>query len=321
MEKKILIAGLAVAALAAAGITYVVMTRNSDAAPTIRIGYLEITASLPLFIAEERGFLAEEGVNHESLPLATSNQLVDGIIADNLDAFVESSAVPVFAVELQSPGRLRIFSVSAITKQAPFDALLVREASPIKDLRDLAARKIGVFPGSTAMTLLKKYLEDKAVDVSRTAFVPIPPQNQLTALLEGSIDVLHAYEPTTAIALTRSGVRQLYGSVYADMLEPNPQGVAVVSSKFLKGHPDEASKVMKALERAMLFMKENEAKSRQILAKRLKLNEKVAQRSVFLYMVPHKDIDARVFQKYADMLSDLGEIRGHLKVEPLILTD
>ena len=57
------------------------------------------------------------------------------------------------------------------------------------------------FPGSTATSLLRKYLKDSKVEVGGITFVPIPPQTQLGALLEGSIDALHAYEPTTAIAL------------------------------------------------------------------------------------------------------------------------
>ncbi len=285
---------------------------------TVRIGYLNITASLPLFIAEDKGFFADEGIKFQSLPIATSNQLVDAIAANNLDAFIESSAVPVLAVELQSPGRLKVFSVSAITKKAPFDSLLVKDSSSINKLSDLAGKKIGVFPGSTATTLLKKYLADKGVNTSGVTFTPVPPQNQLTALQSGSIDVLHAYEPTTAIALTHGGVRQIDGSVYAEMLDPNPQGVAVVSNKFLQEHSAIASKLIRALERAMIFMRDHDAESRQIMAKRLGLDKAVADRSVFLYMLPSKEIDPVVFQKYADMLTNLGELKGSVAVNQML---
>ena len=287
----------------------------------VRIGYLNITASLPLFIAEEKGFFKEEGIDIQTTPIATSNQLVDAVVAGNLDAFPEASAVPVLAVDVQAPGRLKVFSVSAITKQAPFDALLVKDGSPIMKLSDLAGRKVGVFPGSTAAALLKKYLTDNQVDVSRISFVPLPPQNQLGALQEGAIDALHAYEPTTAIALNKGGVRKLFGSVYAEMLDPNPQGVAVISSKFVKAHPDIAKRSIRAFERAMQFMRDNRSEASQILAKRLTLAGPVAESTVFLYMTPHKEIDAAAFQKYADMLKDLGELKGRVNVDQLIYRD
>jgi len=288
---------------------------------TVRIGYLNITASLPLFIAEEKGFFGEEGVAYQAVPIATSNQLVDGIVAGNLEMFIEASAVPVLAVELQSPGRLKVFSVSSITRKAPFDALLVKDASLLRKLQDLAGKKIGVFPGSTATNLLKKFLADQGVEVSKITFVPMPPQNQLTALLEGSVDAVHAYEPTTAIALSRGGVRQLYGSAYAEMLDRNPQGVAVIATRFLDEHPETARRAIRGLERAMVFMREHEAEARQILARRMNLDTSVAARSVFLYMLPHGEVDVSTLQRYADMLTELGELKGPVSVNGLLYRD
>lgn len=284
----------------------------------VRIGYLNIVASLPLFVAEEKGFFEDAVVQYKATVIATSNQLVDALVAGNLDCYIESSAVPVLAVELQSPGKLKVFSVSEITYQAPFDALIVKEDSPIKTLSELSGKKIGVFPGSTATNLLKKYLKDKGVNVSSITFVPIPPANQLMALIKGSIDALHAYEPTTAIAMAKGGVRQLFGSVYAAMLSPNPQGVAAISAEFIKKHPDTAAKVVSAFERAMVFMEEHDAETRQILAKKMGLSEDVAKHCVFLYMLPHNQIPVDIFQQYSDMLTDLGELSGKVRVEELL---
>lgn len=296
------------------------LARSVDDSTIVRIGYLNITASLPFFIAEDQGYFSSEGIKYEAFPTATSNQLVDGIVAANLDVFIESSAVPVLAVQSQAPGRLKVFSVSSITKKSPFDAILVKEDSPIINISDLVGKKIGVFPGSTATVLLKKHLADSGMDVTGITFIPIPPQNQITSLLTGNVDALHAYEPTIAIGLEK-GLRKIYGSVYADMLEPNPQGVAVISTKFIKEHPSLAIKVIAALERAMVFMREDETEARKILAKRLNLDVSVANRSGFLYMLPHNEIDTTIFQKYADMLSTLEEIKGKIDVNSLIYRD
>jgi ABC-type nitrate/sulfonate/bicarbonate transport system substrate-binding protein len=316
MNKKQLVGVIVVVALIV-GI-YFGWKGPSEIDATVRLGYLNIVASLPLFVAEEKGFLKDEGINYETTAIATSNQLVDAIVAGNLDCYIESSAVPVLAVELQSPGKLKVFSVSEITPQAPFDALLVKEDSPIRTLSDLAGKKIGVFPGSTATNLLKKYLADKGIDVSSIAFVPMPPPNHLAGLIEGSVDAIHAYEPTTAIAISKGGVRQLFGSVYAEMLSPNPQGVAVISTSFSQEHPETARRAVRALERAMAFMKEHDAETRQILIKHMNLSEDAAKRCVFLYMLPHDQIPVDVFQRYADMLTDLGELTGPVKVEGLL---
>jgi len=286
--------------------------------PTVRIGYLNLVTSLPLFLAEEKGFLREQGIEYKTMPISSSNQIVDGIVAGNLDCFIGASAVPVLASELQSPGKLKVFSVSEITRQKPFDALLVKEDSPIKTLSDLSGRRIGIFPGSTAINLLKKYLSDKGVDISAITFVPIVPANHLAALLEGSVDVIYAYEPTIAIALSKGGVKQLHGSVYAEMLSPNPISVSVASTAFLQKHPETAAKVIHALERAMNYMKEQDKEARQILVKRMNLSEDAVNRCVFLYMLGHEQIDSALFQRFADMLTALGELNGHVMVDSFV---
>jgi ABC-type nitrate/sulfonate/bicarbonate transport system substrate-binding protein len=229
--------------------------------------------------------------------------------------------VPVLAAEIRSPGAMKIFAVSSITRELPFDAILVRSDASIDSLQDLEGTSIGVFPGSTATNLLKKFLEDLGIDVGGIAFLPIPPQSQLAALQEGSIAALHAYEPTTAIALSNGDIRMLYGSVYAGMLEPNPQGVAVVSSEFARNSPDMAASTIRALERAMDFMRENDAGSRTILSSRLGLPEAAADAMIFLYMVGHDDISTATLQSYADMLTGLGELPEDLDVSELIYMD
>ena len=321
MNKKVLVGLAAVVIVALVVGIYLGWKRPSKEQTTVRIGYLNIVASLPLFVAEETGFLKDEGVNYETTVIASSNQLVDAVVAGNLDCFIESSAVPVLAVELQSPGKLKVFSVSEITAAAPFDALLVKEDSSVRTLSDLAGKKIGVFPGSTATNLLKKYLADQGLDISSIEFVPMPPPNHLAGLLGGSVDAIHAYEPTTAIAMSKGGVRKIFGSVYAEMLSPNPQGVAVVGTSFVADHPEIARKVIRALERAMVFMKQNDAETRQILIRRMNLGEDAAKIVVFLYMLPHDQIPADTFQRYADMLTELGELGGHVRTEGLLYSE
>lgn len=313
--------GTSILIIGAIGLGLMWLSDADREARSVRIGFINIAASLPLFIADENGFFLDEGLTVETYSIANSNQLVDGILADNLDLFVESSAVPVLAADIRSPGAMKIFAVSSITSENPFDAILVRADASIESLEDLEGTSIGVFPGSTATNLLKKFLEDIGVDVGRIAFLPIPPQSQLAALQEGSIAALHAYEPTTAIALSNGDIRKLYGSVYAEMLEPNPQGIAVVSTEFARRSPDLAASTIRALERAMTFMRENDAESRKILSSRLGLPEAAADTMIFLYMVGHDDISAAALQGYADMLTELGELPEDIDVSELIYMD
>jgi hypothetical protein len=71
----------------------------------------------------------------------------------------------------------------------------------------------------------------------------------------------------------------------------------------------------------MVFMREHDTEARQILARRMNLQPEVANRSVFLYMLPHGEVDASIFQRYADMLTELGELQGRVNVNSLLYHD
>ncbi|UCF42606.1 MAG: ABC transporter substrate-binding protein [Planctomycetota bacterium] len=289
-----------------------------DGVPTVRIGYLNLVTSLPLSVAGQKGFFTDQGVVYKAIPVASSNKIVEGVVNGDLDCFVGASAVPALAAELRAPGKLKVFAVSEITADQPFDALLVRKDSPIRALSDLSGKKVAVFPGTTATNLLRKYLGDKGVNVSTITFVPMAPANHLDALMESSVDVVYAYEPTIAIALSKGAVKKLRGSVYADMLSPNPISVSMVSTGFLQRHPQTAAKVIAALERAMEYVREQDEQARCILVEQMKLSEDAADRCVFLYMLGHEQIDLAVFQRFADMLTELGELNGHVAVDSLV---
>jgi ABC-type nitrate/sulfonate/bicarbonate transport system substrate-binding protein len=290
---------------------------NEKSVP-VRIGYLNLVSSLAVFVAEKKGSFKEAGIEYKTIPIASSNEIVDELLAGNLDCFAGASVVPVLAAELESPGKLKIFSVSEITAEKPFDRLLVKEDSDVRSLADLSGRRIGVFPGTTATNLLKKYLGDKGVDVSDITFVAMSPVKHLSALLEGLVDAVHAYEPTIATALSGKGVKELHGSVYAEMFSPNPISVSVASAAFLEEQLETAGKVIGALERAMKYMKEEDGETRDILAKAMELSEETAKSCVFLYMLGHEQIDPAVLQGFADMLTAVGELKGQVNAEGLL---
>lgn len=285
---------------------------------TVRIGHLPILASLPLYIAQENKYFEDRGINVEVVQLQSSNQLVDALVRGDIDIVVESSAVPVLIVETIDSDEIKIFSVSDITPETPFDSIIVRDDSTLNNLKDLEGKKIGVFPGSTATNLLKAYLEDNGVDTRNIEFIRIIPPNQLSALYVGSIDALHAYEPTISIAIESDNARKLYGSVYAEQLNHNPQGVALVSTDFINKNPELAKRVISAFNEASDFMKDEEESVRNIITKYIKVDEDVAKNTFLLYMSRSDEINEDILQDYADMLFKFGELEEKVDVSDLI---
>ncbi len=297
---------------------FLIFYQKSSETKVVKIGYLPITASLPLYVAQENGYFSEQGVQIETVQMQSSNQLVDALVRGDIDVVVESSAVPALIAETIDSGKIKIFSASDITPETPFDSLVIKKDSSLSSLKDLEGKKIGVFPGSTATNLLKKYLSDNGVDISKIEFIQVIPTNQLLALYEGSIDVLHAYEPTTAIALQSGNAKKLYGSIYAEQLNHNPQGVALISTKFISENSRLAKKTIFAFNKASDFISKNDAQTREIVVKYVKVDKSVADNVVFLYMSRSDKINKDALQAYADMLNAIGEMENKIDVSTLL---
>jgi NitT/TauT family transport system substrate-binding protein len=272
----------------------------------VKIGYLQITGSHLLFIANNEGFFEEQGIDVELIRMQSSNQLAEALLRGDIDVSVEMSAVPILKISEEDPNSIKIFLISKIYIEDNFDAIIVDKESEILTLKDLENKKIATFPGSTASTLLKQFLESKDIDISTITFVPMPPPTHLSALSGGSVDAVHAYEPTISIAESGDVARKIYGSVYSEQINPSPQGVATISERFITENPDLANRIVEIFLEASTYLKENVDDSREILLQEMGLTEEVVAKLNFY----ERSLDEEAinsFKEYVALLELLEE--------------
>lgn len=277
----------------------------------VRIGYIPIMPSkLPLEIAIQKGFFKEEGVEVEITELQSSNLVSDGLIRGDIDVTPEMSVLPFIAAEISDPGKMKLFQVTDLTVDKPFDSIIVKTNSSIQGLEDLKGKKVGVFSGSTATNMLKLLLKEKGIDASSIQFVQLPPAQQLQALSADSIDALFAYEPSLSISLASKETRKIYGSVFAELVNHNPLGGAFARTTFINEHPEEAKKVISALNKAADFIKTNDEDTRKIAQEAFKLNEEVIKIVSLPYINYSEKIDRSLFNDLLDVFVSGGEIKS-----------
>lgn len=315
------IAGLVIAVLVVGGIWYFA-SQKDEAGPLeatkVRVGFLPILASLPLYVAEENGYFTESGIEIEKIPFQTGEQLNDAFIRGDIDIAPENTLLPVLRTELLNPGITKVYALGDITKKTPFATLIVKNSAPINSLSDLENKKVGVFPGGTSKNMLRYFLDSKGVDTTKVEFVELPPTTQLQALSSDSINALLAFEPTTAIAVEGGNYRKLYSGVWAEIMNHNPLGVAVISNKFIQEKPNLARKTVDVFDKAHRFMRTNDQETRTIIAKYVQLKPEIADKVVPLYFGQNKDIDPAVLQQFIDLLVDIGEINGRVEAQAII---
>jgi ABC-type nitrate/sulfonate/bicarbonate transport system substrate-binding protein len=289
-----------------------------DDAGEVRVAYLQIIPSLPVFIAQEHKLFEKHGLRLKTVVLASSNDVVNSLVAGEADILPAISIVPIIHLEIQSPGRVRLFSASRMSESNSLDKLVVQQSSPLRTVEDLAGKRVGVFPGTAPSHLFAAFLKKRGVDPATVQMIQLPPQTQIASLDSGAVDALYAYEPVTTTALVRGGHRQLFGSVYAALLDPCPVGGGLVSREFERAHPERAARAVRAVQEGLEFMAAHPAEARGLLPKYIKLPADIAARVNFSDVTLSNEIDLANLQRFIDLLHQIGEIPERIDAHRLV---
>jgi ABC-type nitrate/sulfonate/bicarbonate transport system substrate-binding protein len=284
----------------------------------VRVAYLQIIPSLPIFVAQEQHFFEKENLRLTPVVLGSSNDLANAMIAGQADILPATSLVPIIHLEIQSPGRVRVFSASRMNESNALDKIIVRDSSSLHTIEDLKGKKVGVFPGTAPSLMLASFFRKRRVDPATVSLVQLPPQAQITSLQSGAVDALFSYEPVTTTALAQGGYRQLFGSVYADLLNPCPIGASVISRDFERKHPKLAAGAVRALQQGVDFMATHPVESRVLLSKYVKLSEEIAARVNVSDVTLSNQVDVANLQQFINLLFESGEIPQRIDAHRLV---
>ncbi len=276
----------------------------------IKVGYLPMVSSLTHFVAVEKGYYKDEGLEVEANPIKTSNLIAQDLVAGHIDAGIELSIVPLLKQLENSPNAAKIFSISSITSENGFDGILVKSNSTMTKLEDLSGKKIGVFSGTTAKNSLAEIFKTKFPNLTLPTFIELDPPLHIQSLENGDIDGLFAYEPTLTLGIVKNGFKKISTSIYAMQYSPNPIGIAAVNNKGLEENPETAKSFFKAIDKAVDFIKNNPSEARKILAKATNLDENVANAMNIMPLSASTQIDFNNLKGYLDVLKNIGEIKS-----------
>ncbi len=293
-------------------ITFVIFGIHSQKTDeyTVKIGIAPNIAFLPVHIADTQGFFAKEGVKVQPVPLQSAQQLYEALVRKEVDYVPFLSSVVVMTGEAIDPGKVKLVTVSDVSLESQFDALMVKGSSTIVSLADLKGKKIGVYPGTTGMNFLKSYFVQKGVDYTGTEFVQLPPPTQLQALESGAVDALFSYEPNYTIGVEKFGFKKLVPeSIFASQINHAAFGGYWFGTSFATEHPTLASKVVRAMDAGNDVVVTNPSLARDIAKTIYKLDDAVAQKVNLVQMISSKQFKSEMFTSFTDFLVKIGELK------------
>jgi len=281
---------------------------NKAESKKFKIGYLPKVVSLPHFIAKEKGFYKEEGLEIEDAVIKTSNQMSQDLIGGHIDASIHLALVPLLKQMEKAPNSAKIFSISAMDAANHFDGVLVKSNSTITKLEELSGKKVGVFPGTTAKNSFADVFKRKFPNLPLPIFVELDPPLHIQSLERGDVDGLFAYEPTLTLGIIKNNFREIFRSIYVEQYTPNPIGIGAVNAKWLNDNPKTAAAFFRTMDKAVVFMNQHPDEARQILSRATNLDMNVAQVMHILPMSLSTEINYENLNGYFSVLKTLGEI-------------
>ncbi len=222
-------------------------TKSSAAAGPIhvKIAYLGLTCEAPIFVAYEKGFFKEEGLEPE-LVKTDWDGLASGLGLGKFDA---NHTLVLFLLKPLENG-LDI----KITGGIHTGCLRIQAGAKteIHKLEDLRGKKIGVPNnlGSPPALFAKRVLAGHGFDTNKKEdvdWIPLDPAAMGVAVSKGTVDAVATAEPMGSVLLGNGSVRTVVDQETDAPYKDEYCCVSVVSGKLARENPEAASKVTRAL--------------------------------------------------------------------------
>jgi len=240
----------------------------------LRIGTLKIAAQTDVWVAQQRGIYAKNGIDAKISMFNTGAESIPALQGGSIDVLLSIPGIGMMAME-RGIDLAAIFQDEIAHKVPPDSASVqVLETSPIKTLADLRGKKIGVGGLNNQNTVAVKMLLDKAgVEPGAVSFAEIPFPAMINALKAGHVDAVVPVDPFTT-QLRLSGGRVLAWN-YVEAIPEQPLGVWFTKSAIIKSNPQAIEAFIKSMKEAIDYLKADESRARDEIADYIKIDRSI----------------------------------------------
>lgn len=298
------------AAVMAAVLGVAIVAAPAQAKPEkakITIGLPVIAATfLPLYLAEDEGFLKQEGLDAKIIAFRGGSALVKAMIGGNVDIGLTSLAGVNVGIAAKQP--LKVFYAGF--NMAIFDWY----ATPkIKSMKDVKGTKWGISRYGSSTDFLTRYaLTARGLDPNKDVQIIQGGRSstRLAAQKAGQLDVNIFIAPETFMAADMGYNRILRQT---DLAADYPFHVYFAKENFIAKNPNTIIALLRAHVRGVRLAKSNKKRAVEALRKHIKMDPKYLGRTYdsFINFI-HED-GRLPSQKGLDVFFDMGVKSGTYK--------
>ena len=300
--------------LVAAAITIITMCllqKSSNKPYELKIGILKHESSLPIYIADELGFFKQNGINTTLIELPPGDHM-PALISDRVDIISPTSFPVLFGVMSENSNLLYAVFPGAEIKDGPIlYGIIVKNdfrGNCIYDLKGKSIMAINPFTKVNIETILF------SAGIPKDEWPTIKVSNResaLIAVLDNTVQAAIMDQPQLAVALSSSEFKLLEANPRAKYIgSPYWSGSGAVKKEIWVSKKESFKKMMIAIDQALDYIKKNNLKSHQILAKRMGLDIKIANQMGGYYFPKSNDlVNMTGIKSTANILIEAGLLK------------
>jgi ABC-type nitrate/sulfonate/bicarbonate transport system substrate-binding protein len=245
-------------------------SNNPQSAEKINLIASSWPASAPFYVALDKGYFQQEGLDAAFQPATTGQQGLNAILSGTSD-FCAAADTPIASAAISGKP---ISVIATIAKIDPAVLIIAKKESGISAAADLKSKKIGVTDGTGAEFFLNMYLVVNHISAGDVQIVNIAPDQIIDALLNGQVDAVSTWSPYYL------ELQNTLGSDAVVFTDPNlytSTWNVAVTQEFARNNPQHIQKFLRAIIQANRFIQEHPADARSISAKYIGTDSSIYQ--------------------------------------------
>jgi NitT/TauT family transport system substrate-binding protein len=283
----------------------------------ITVGVLPVVDVGPFYLALEKGYFEDEGLNVTPEVLASGPASIQGLVSGDLDIAFGSYPAPITA-QSTGVGDFKIVAEALAAKPGHM-ALVTVPGSPLQKPQDAPGKKIAITaPNSFTDLAPMAVLESQNVDFSTVEWVPMKLPDMIPALQRGDVQGAVAVEPWVTVAEQQLGATIVLDGASGPTAEMPMAGYTALGGDdgFATKAPNSVMAFQRALAKAQAEAQADRAVVEPMLVKYAHVDEAIAP--LMTISTYSTTLDPERVQRVSDLLSHFDVLEKPVDVSTMV---
>lgn len=292
-------------------------SQNERNLKDFKVGYLPTPGHVLYFIAQEKGYFKEAGLNVELFQFNNSGEGLNALNSGKIDAGSFGTAAPLAFIAKGAD--FTIFG----GQQSEGHGIIAKadQADQFKDLKNFKGKTIATVRLATGDVVLRGALQEAGIDWKKDLTVQEldSPAAVLEVVKKGSVDAGVVWTPYIKMA-EEQGLKVVKYS--GEMLADHACCRQVALTSKIKGNPQDYEKFMTALIKAYKFYQANQDETVDIIAKYVKIDREIIKAETYGgHMASIPDPNKKGVEKFWSFMNKAGYVASSIDLDQHINTD